>query len=211
MYYYIFGGVGVALLFWTVGSYLAIRNLEEPSYVVVEKNSNYEIRKYAPYIIAETDITGSYDEASNSGFRLIADYIFGNNTTQSSIAMTVPVIQNKSEKIAMTAPVLSMEKDSQVRTVSFVLPSAYTLETLPTPNNPLVRLTEVPGRTVVAIRFTGYATEARVAKKQAALEKTLGEARLTAAGPAQVAQYNPPFSMPLMRRNEILIPVNAAE
>ena len=105
MYYYIlFAFIGV-LVIWTLGSYLVVRNLEEPSYTVIEKRNGYEIRQYQPYIIAETEVTGSYDEATNAGFRIIADYIFGNNTAKESIAMTTPVLEQTSEKIAMTTPI----------------------------------------------------------------------------------------------------------
>jgi len=208
MYYYIFGGVIFVLCIWAIGSYLVIRNLEEPTYTVLEKRGGYEIREYKPYIIAETEVTGSYSEALNEGFRVIADYIFGNNSSKTSIAMTAPVLESESEKIAMTVPVINTSEGSQTRTISFVLPSEYTLETLPTPNNSKVTLTEVPARTVVALRFNWYATEGRAAKKQALLEKRIVEDGLTRTGAVQVAQYNPPFSMPLIRRNEIIIPID---
>jgi hypothetical protein len=206
MYYLVFGLVGILTL-WTLGSYIAIRNLEEPSYTVLEKTNGYEMRKYDPYIVAETQITGTYREALNGGFGRIADYIFGNNTTKTSISMTAPVLESTSEKIAMTVPVATTIGESQTRNVSFVLPSKYTLETLPTPNNPQVTLREMPGKTVAALRFTWCATESRVADKKAQLQQLLKKDELTATGPAQVAQYNPPLSMPLTRRNEILIEV----
>jgi hypothetical protein len=207
MYYYIFGGLFVILSLWTVGSYLVIKNLEEPAYTVLEKKNGYEIRKYAPYIIAETEVSGNYSQTLNQGFGVIADYIFGNNTAKTSISMTAPVLQNESEKIAMTVPVINTLGDELNRTVSFVLPSKYTLETLPKPNNDRVQLTEVPSRTVAALRFNWYASEARVAKKQALLEKLLAMENLSINGSVQIAQYNPPLSMPLMRRNEIIIPI----
>lgn len=196
------------LVIWTIGSYMVVRNLEQPSYTMIEKKNGYEIRKYDSYIIAETTVTGNYSEALNEGFGVIADYIFGNNTTKSSIAMTAPVLENKSESIAMTAPVINTLESEQNRTISFVLPSKYTLETLPAPNNSNVLLTEVPTRTVAVLRFNWYATESRVDKKQARLEELIVKDGLVANGAIQVAQYNPPFSMPLIRRNEIIIPIN---
>ncbi|MFT5036680.1 MAG: hypothetical protein ACI9VM_000243 [Candidatus Azotimanducaceae bacterium] len=207
MYYYFGLGLIVLLVIWLVGSYVVIRNLEEPSYTVLEKRKGYEVRKYDPYIIAETEVTGSYSDSLNEGFRVIADYIFGNNTSKTSIAMTTPVLENKSESIAMTVPVINTSENEQVRIISFVLPSKYTLETLPEPNNSKVRLTEVKARTVVALRFNWYAMESRAAKKQALLEALIAKDGLVVNGPVQVAQYNPPFSMPLMRRNEIIIPI----
>jgi len=207
MYYYLFFGFIAVLLVWAIGSYLVIRNLEEPSYTVLEKRDGYEIREYSPYIIAETEVTGNYSTALNQGFSRIADYIFGNNTSNTSIAMTAPVLENESEKIAMTVPVVTSLDDTQARTVSFVLPSKYTMDTLPTPNNPRVTLTEVPGRTVAALRFSWYATEARVEKKKALLDSYLTRDDVTKIGSVQVAQYNPPLSMPLTLRNEILVPI----
>lgn len=208
MYYYFAFGLLTLFIIWLAGSYLVIRNLEEPSYTVLEKRAGYEIRKYKPYIIAETTVEGNYSEALNQGFRLIADYIFGNNTSKTSIAMTTPVLQNESENIAMTVPVINTQEDESLRTVSFVLPSKYTFDTLPTPNNSKVRLTEVPERTVAVLRFNWYATADRVAKKQALLEELIAKDGLNTNGPVQVAQYNPPLSIPITRRNEIIIPID---
>lgn len=208
MYYYIFGAVVVAVLLWTLGSYLVVRNIEEPKYTVLEKKAGYEIREYAPYIVAKTTVTGSYNEATSKGFSLIADYIFGNNTKKESIAMTAPVIEKPaSEKIAMTVPVLEIDSKNGERTISFVLPSKYTLETLPQPNNPVVTLSEVPARKVAALTFTWYATASRMEAKKELLQGYLKRDNLTPAGDAETARYNPPLSMPLLLRNEILIPV----
>ena len=208
MYYYLAFGLVALLGIWAIGSYLVIKNLEEPSYTVLEKRNGYEIRQYDPYIIAETQVTGSYSDALNEGFRVVADYIFGNNTSKESISMTTPVLEESSEKIAMTTPVINTLEGEQTRTISFVLPSKYTLETLPAPNNSKVLLTEVPAKTVAVFRFNWYATESRADKKQALLEERIAQDGLTVNGAVQVAQYNPPFSMPLIRRNEIIIPIS---
>jgi len=207
--YYLAFGLLAALALWTVGSYLAIRNIEEPSYTVLERRVGYEIRQYDSYIVAETEITGTYREALGGGFRLIADYIFGNNTSKTSISMTAPVLETTSEKIAMNVPVATTVGESLTRNVSFVLPSKYTLDTLPTPNNPQVTLREVSATTVAALRFTWYATESRVEAKKALLEELITTDGYIISAPVQVAQYNPPLSMPLTRRNEILIPITA--
>ncbi|MCA9357381.1 heme-binding protein [Candidatus Nomurabacteria bacterium] len=123
MYYYIGLGLIALLVIWIVGSYLVIRNIEEPKFTTIEKRSGYEIRQYTPYIIAETDVIGEYNEATSKGFGIIADYIFGNNTSRASIAMTAPVLENEtSEKIAMTVPVIDTKKNENSRTISFVLP-----------------------------------------------------------------------------------------
>ena len=209
--YYIALIVVAILGIWMLGSYLAVRNIEEPAYTVVEKRSGYEIRAYAPYIIAETQVSGTYAQALGGGFRVIADYIFGNNTTKESISMTAPVLERRSEKIAMTVPVTTELGSDTSRTVSFVLPSTYTMDTLPTPNNEAVTLTKVPAQTVAALRFSGYATEQRVAKKKELLLARLATDNVTIIGTEQVAQYNPPLSMPLLRRNEILIQIGGPE
>jgi hypothetical protein len=208
MYYY-FGLAFVALLFiWALGSYIVIRNLEEPKFTVLESKDGYDIREYEPYIIAEADVIGSYKEASSNGFRIIGDYIFGNNTSRSSIAMTAPVLESKSsEKIAMTVPVIDTKKDEESRTISFVLPSEYTLETLPMPNNPQVTITQVDSRKVAVLTFTWYPTTKRVESKKKELLASLEKNGLEVDGEVQVARYNPPLSMPLVLRNEIIVPI----
>lgn len=205
MYYYTFLGIIAVLLVWAIGSYLVIRNLEEPKFTVLEKRDGYEIREYSPYIVAETKVSGTYSRGLNQGFSAIADYIFGNNTTKTSIAMTAPVLQEESEVIAMTVPVINTLEEN--RTVSFVLPSKYTMDTLPLPNNPAVELREIPARKVAVLSFTWYATGSRVGNKKAELEKKLFTDSETIDGPAQVAQYNPPASFPFTLRNEIIIPI----
>ncbi len=211
MYYYISGAIIIGLIVWTVGSYLVVWSIEEPAYTVLEVREGYEIREYAPYIMAATTVTGSYDQATNQGFRIIADYIFGNNTKRESIAMTTPVLESPqpdlSEKIAMTVPVLETTSGNATRTIAFVLPSKYTIATLPKPNNSAVILTEVPARTVAALRYTWYPTETRTAAKKDLLINYLVRDQKIIAGLIETARYNPPITMPLTLRNEILIPI----
>ncbi len=209
--FYVIGGIVGLLVVWALGSYLAVRNLEEPSYTVTEKKDGYELRQYDPYIVAETVVSASeYNRDISNGFRAVAGYIFGDNTTKEKISMTTPVLEqpgDRSEKIAMTVPVLEGSSDSATRTVAFVLPSNYTLDTLPTPNNEAVKLRAVDGRKVAALRFTWYGTPARVASKKAWLLEQLEQDGFTVVGEPQAAFYNPPLSMPLVLRNEILIEV----
>jgi hypothetical protein len=205
--YYILGAIVVILIIWTVGSYLAVNSLEEPEYTVTSKNKNYEVRQYGSYIIAETEVSGSFNKATGEGFRIIADYIFGNNTSKESIAMTTPVLEQKSEKIAMTVPVVNTLDGNATKTVSFVLPSKYTLETLPLPNNDRVNIREVEAKKKAVLSFTWYATESRVEAKKAELQKLLVTDGVEIIGETQVARYNPPLSMPLILRNEIIIRV----
>lgn len=183
--------------------------IEEPKYSVVEQSGDIELRVYVPKIIAETVVAGDMDTASRAGFKLIADYIFGNNISQSGsnekISMTAPVsMEPTSEKIQMTAPVSMEEKNGQWR-VDFVMPSQYTLATLPKPNNPKVTLRTVPEIHYAVIRFSGLAGETKVAQKTTALLDWLKTKQLTPIGTPVLARYNPPWTLPFLRRNEIMI------
>lgn len=199
-----------ALLVWIAYSWLSIRGLEEPAYEVLETREGYEIRKYAPYIVAEAPVGDDYRDGLNEGFRYVAGYIFGDNTTQESIKMTAPVIDAEtSEKISMTVPVI--DTSSTTRMVAFVLPSKYTIETLPQPNNQKVTLREVPAQTIAARRFTWYATEGRVQAQKDRLLSSLEQDGIAAVGDMQAAYYNPPLSMPLLLRNEVLVSIEYFE
>lgn len=197
--------VGVFLL-WVAGSAMAI---EEPKYTVIEQSGAFELRAYGPRIVAETRVSGSMDMASRAGFRLIADYIFGNNTSRTGgsekISMTAPVtMEPKSEKISMTAPV-SMEQTGEQWRMHFVMPSQYTLETLPKPNNPAVTLREVPQSNYAVIRFSGLAGEDKVATKTAELMAWLERKGISPVGKPELARYNPPWTLPFLRRNEVMV------
>lgn len=197
--------LGILVLFFT-GSAMAI---EEPKYTVIENSGEFELRAYSPKIVAETLVSGSMDKASSAGFRLIADYIFGNNTSRTGdnekISMTAPVtMEPTSEKISMTAPV-SMEQTGGQWRVHFVMPGQYTLETLPKPNNPLVTLREVPTSNYAVIRFSGFAGEDKVAKRAADLMTWLDSKGITPIGKPELARYNPPWTLPFLRRNEVMV------
>jgi hypothetical protein len=183
---------------------------EEPAYTVMEQSDDFELRRYDPMIVAETLVAGSMDDASGSGFRLIADYIFGNNTVRNGgngkISMTAPVtMAAQSEEISMTAPV-SMERSAGKWRVHFVMPSEYTLDTLPRPNNPAVRLREIPATNYAVIRFSGFAGEKKVAAKTAELKAWLEGRGIEPLGNPELARYNPPWTLPFFRRNEVMIP-----
>jgi len=197
---------------WMLAGYLPVRAIETPKYEVQAKRNGYEIRQYEPYIVAEVSKRGGYRKTQNQGFGDIAGYIFGDNRIKASISMTAPVLhepKKQSEKIAMTAPVMH-EKDAEtnVYKLAFVMPSSYTLDTLPAPNNPNVILREVPSRKCAAIRFRGFAREATVAKKTRQLLERLKADGVAVAGVPFVAQYHPPWTPPFMRRNEVLVEIN---
>lgn len=207
--YYIAGAIISLLVIWAVGSHLTVATLEEPSYTVVSQHDGYEIRNYEPHIVAEATVTAAeYRSGLNNGFRLVADYIFGNNTSQEKISMTTPVLETpQSEKITMTVPVLETTTDTATRTIAFVLPSKYTMETLPQPNNDRVILRQVPAKIYAVSRFTWYPTPERVERKKQELLDMLSSDNITILGEPQAAFYNPPLSMPLVLRNEILVPI----
>jgi DNA gyrase inhibitor GyrI len=195
LFVFLFAGVAMAV--------------EEPKYNVIEQSGDFELREYAPKIIAETVVSGDLDDASSAGFKRIADYIFGNNTASAGgnekISMTAPVtMEAKSEKISMTAPVTMEKKDGKWR-MDFVMPSQYTMQTLPKPNNPDVRLREVPSQQYAVIRFSWFAGDEKVAKKTSELLAWMKEKNITPKGSPELARYNPPWTPPFMRRNEVMI------
>jgi hypothetical protein len=187
---------------------------EEPKFSIIEKSEPFELRNYAPQLIAEVKVEGDLDAASSQGFRLIAAFIFGQNQVSEKISMTAPVgiEATQSTKIAMTVPVgIEASKDSTTGVnqwvFSFVMPSEYTMATLPKPLNPLVTIRELPAQKRAAIIFSGFNSEAKVLEKTKALEEWIKSKQWQVIGPPQFARYNPPWSLPFMRRNEILITV----
>ena len=151
--------------------------IEEPSYTVLEDANPFELRAYASQIIAETEVSGDLDAASSAGFRLIADYIFGNNKA----------FAGGSEKISMTVPV-TMAKTNGKWCMHFVMPKQYTLTTLPQPNNADVSLRAVPKRHVSVIRFSWFAGEKKVAQKTAELLVWMKSRKLTPIGQPTLAR-----------------------
>lgn len=188
----------------------AMAAIEEPAFETEREDGDFSVRRYAPMIVAETTVEGGLWGASNDGFRVIAGYIFGNNTAAASgegakIAMTAPVTMEP-ERIAMTAPVTTEADGGRFR-MHFVMPSRYTLATLPRPNDPRVRLREVPAQRMAAVRFSGFTGEGRVADKTAELLAWVKASGLETAGTPQLARYDPPWTLPFLRRNEILVPL----
>ena len=188
--------------------------IEEPKYTVTEKADNFELRSYAPKIIAEVEVSGSMDQASSRGFRLIADFIFGNNKAPdgetAKISMTAPVTmevqpdKEKSEKISMTVPV-SMAQVGEKWLVHFVMPSEYTMATLPKPNNSAVKVRELPPTQYAVIRFSGFTGAKKVDKKTNELLAWMSLKGLKPVGQPELARYNMPLTPPFFRRNEVMV------
>jgi hypothetical protein len=181
-------------------------NVEQARYDVFETHGTIEIRDYAPMIVAEVSVPGDREKAISDGFRLIADYIFGNNISSEKVAMTAPVIQQPGEKIAMTAPVFQ-QGSKGLWVVRFVMPSAYTMQTLPKPNNSEVILREIAGKRFAVIRFSGLARARSLAAHTKELEAFILENNLQAASEPVYAFFNPPWTLPFLRRNEVMIEV----
>lgn len=178
---------------------------EEPTYTVVESRGEIEVRQYPERLVAQVEMGGEREEAINNGFRAIADYIFGNNSPGEKIAMTAPVTQQKAgQKIPMTAPV-TQQAQGDAWQVRFFMPSRYSLDTLPKPNNPQVQLQTVPAQKVVVIRFSGRWTEANLKKHLDELQARVKDRGLVTVGEPVMAFYNPPWTLPFLRRNEIML------
>jgi DNA gyrase inhibitor GyrI len=184
-------------------------NVEQAKYTVIEKHGDIEIREYAPMIVAETSVSGNRETAISDGFRAIADYIFGNNVSAQKVAMTAPVIQQStSEKIAMTAPV-TQSAEGKAWLVRFVMPASYTMKTLPEPVNKAVQLREVPASRYAVIRFSGMGDQKSLEKHTSALEAFIKEKSLESISEPTYAFFNPPWTLPPLRRNEVMIEVAA--
>ena len=203
---YIFIALVVIFVIYALGGVI-YRELiiEKPSYTVVEKKDGYEIRKYNSYITASYTGTGSI----NNGFMNVAGYIFGGNISSQKIAMTSPVIESDiaSEKIAMTSPVITRDADS-MKTTSFVLPSEYTLETLPAPTNKDVVLEEV-SESMWAVRiFSGRQLSKEKEEEYVnELMKKLERDLISYTSMYQFAYYDPPSTLPFLRRNEVWVAI----
>ncbi|GAA4647551.1 heme-binding protein [Pontixanthobacter gangjinensis] len=183
----------------------AANDVEEPAYAILQTAGNIEIRAYEPMIVAEAKVTGDRSTAMNRGFRIIADYIFGNNIASQEIAMTSPVTQQPaSEDIAMTAPVTQQQTDG-VWQVRFIMPSEYTMMTLPRPANSEVEIREIPARKFAAIRFSGRGGMASLDARTKELQTYLVEQGMETAGDATYAFYDAPWVPGPMRRNEVMI------
>jgi len=199
--------IGVLLIAWTSLSYFTTRGIEEPKYALVKKYPDFEIREYFPYIIAYTDVVNTFNGSSNAGFRILANYIFGGNKSSNKIKMTAPVIQEPtSEKIEMTTPVIQEKRKNSYR-ITFIMPSKYTLSTLPQPIDPKVKIKEVEKEIRAVYTFRGWVTEKRVNTKRESFIRLL-EANNLVYQQIKLAQYDPPFTPPYMRKNELHATLN---
>ena len=183
------------------------RQDDSPAYHVLRKANAFEIREYASYLVAEVTVPGPAESASNTGFRMLAGYIFGRNTSAVKLAMTAPVTQRPAPvKLAMTAPVTQARAD-QGFLVQFIMPPGYTLATLPVPDDPRVTLRAVPAHRMAVLRYSGRWTPENYEAHLAELRNALADAGIGTDGDPVLARYDAPYVMPFLRRNEIWLRV----
>ena len=186
-------------------------SVEEASYELVRQDERFEIRDYAPVVVAETRVGASYEEAGGIAFRRLFDYISGENEASDEIAMTAPVVaenegSDTGEKIAMTAPVTS-EREGESWRYAFVLPRTYSIDTAPLPTNPDISLRETAPRRVAVVRYSGRATESARSENARALADWIDSQGLEAESDSRWAGYDAPWTLPPFRRNEVLVDI----
>jgi hypothetical protein len=196
-------GAMLAAILCLPGGGHAVAETEQPAYRVEAHAGDFEVRVYAPMIVAEVSAGGDRDSAVNEGFRILAAYIFGANEPTARIAMTAPVTQQAGERISMTAPV-TQAVDGSGWIIRFTMPASWTLQDLPRPKDGRVRLVPVPARRMAAVRFPGLRTDARLAAEAQRLGDFVRARKLRPVGPTIYAYYDPPWTLPFMRRNEVL-------
>lgn len=202
----------VCLAMFMLGVVPVASAIEEPAFQLVLKEGDFELRQYAPNVVAEVTVGGDLETASSRGFRLVAGYIFGGNRAVSAVGAAP-----EAERIAMTAPVVAVPEDRKSLQganrwrVQFVMPSKYTLATLPRPTNAAVTLREVPGHRVAVVRFSGFMNEPKVEGKAQELMAWLQARGLRAVGAPRLLRYDPPWTLPFMRRHEVVFDVEAKD
>ncbi|XP_042475804.1 heme-binding-like protein At3g10130, chloroplastic isoform X2 [Macadamia integrifolia] len=196
---------------------MSVPDLETVKFSALKRTDQYEIREVEPYFIAVATMPGKsgfdFSGASQS-FNVLAEYLFGKNAVSEKMEMTTPVLtrmaQSDGEKMEMTTPVITKQvRDKEKWEMSFVMPSKYG-SNLPLPKDPSVRIEEVPSKTVAVAAFSGFVTDEEVKVKESALRDALRvdpEFQVKEDASVEVAQYNPPFTLPFMRRNEVALEV----
>jgi hypothetical protein len=188
-------------------SFFGIRTAKEPEYTVVLSDGEFEIRDYPELVVARTVVEADYDESGSVAFRRLGGYIFGDNRKEQDIEMTAPVLREpEGEEIAMTAPVLQ-EGSGKRWVMAFVMPAEHRLDSLPVPDDPNVELDVVPPRRVAAVRYSGTTSEEKIGHHAARLSSWLVSRGYEADSSPRSARYDPPWTLPFLRRNEVHIDV----
>ncbi len=175
-----------------IGGCSVVSKTPEPKWKSLKKDGDFEIRQYDSMIIAEVTVSGERYTAINSGFRTLAAYIFGENLKQDKIAMTAPVMQESTS-------------DASQWKVRFVMPQEYTYNSLPKPNDTQIKFIEVPAHRAAVVQFSGFNTDSNLRQHQAQLMDWLYKEKVTVVGQPVFAFYNPPWTLPFMRRKEIIV------
>ena len=210
--------IAILLLAWVAVGYFASK-VEKLPYTVLSNDKEYEVRQLPEHVIAETTVKGDFNYASGESFRILAGYIFGQNKKNESISMTSPVIENESQIIAMTAPVIESQKIAMTGPVisndlqedehifSFVMPSKYTIDTLPAPLDSRVKIKTVESKKIAVLRFSGFYNGSKIEAKKQLLKSYLKRDGLEYST-MYWAGYNPPWTPPFMRRLEVWAEIN---
>jgi hypothetical protein len=199
---------GVLVLESVLGVF-GIRLYEEPRYDVIDRIGNrVEIRRYSPRLAAQVDLVSADDAGRSQAFRLLFAYIAGANRApafgQDTIAMTTPVEVSGKELMAMTVPVETLDS-ADAGHMRFFLPSKYSLETAPKPQNPGVRLVTVSQEIIATLRFSGSATD--VTERKAELIAILADTAWRPTSEPYTLFYDAPFTLPFLRRNEAAVAI----
>ena len=212
------GALGAALVGGLLGggSIFGIRSgYEEAAYELLLDDGKFVVRQYEDALVARTVTRGDMSEAGSAAFRRLGGYIFGKNVTRDSVAMTTPVLQeelkssgaSESESIAMTTPVFQEESAEGTWVQTFVLPREYTMETLPVPTDPTVELARARGLKVAVVRYSGLRSTRKIEEQTERLRAWMSERGLVATDAPRSAAYDPPWTIPFLRRNEVQIPI----
>ena len=194
-------------IFLTGCSVFGIRTADQPTYQVLNDYGHIQIRRYPALVVAETEVIADYKNSSNQGFQRLAGYIFGNNQKKQKMAMTAPVIQQQqAETLAMTAPVIQ-QQSGDVWLMAFVLPKGYSVLTAPLPNDQAVIIKELPEKKVAVIQYTGSLCESGIEENSETLKSWLTQQGYKALSPSRSAAYDPPWTLPFLRRNEVHIDI----
>jgi len=205
--------VWVLFLAWVAWGFVAVRTIDQPPYAVLLQADGYEVREYPAHVAAQVSLKSGWQESLDEGLRVLAAYMHGDNISQKSIADAQSVgIESEpdSELIALTAPVVTQEKNDAYL-ISLVMPASFTSLTLPRPNNPVVRIVDVPSAVVAVRSFSGRVDKERAGREEQILRELLGRDKRVTVSAARLVQFNPPWSPPFLRRSEVLIPIRRGE
>ena len=183
--------------------------IEEPDYQIIDKELDFEIRHYKEYLVAEVSLNGDFSSSGGQAFRILAGYIFGDNTAKKKMNMTSPVESqsNLSEEMAMTAPVTSIA-DGEKYIYRFVMEKKYSLDSLPIPNDSRIKLKKINSRFMAVKKYSGTWSEENYNQSKKELLEHLRKKDITVVGLPIFARYNAPFVPWFLRRNEVLIEID---